>query len=90
MAAWGHLQSQPWGKDLTATLNLNIPHRLKSNTEGIFTCVFPWLTLYLSTLLRKSSDFDFPSPKRLEHCIFRKTFDKVWSFFGGVLPLKRP
>lgn len=65
MAAQGHLQSQPWGKGLTATPNLNIPHGLKSNAEGICTWVYPWLGLYLSMRLRKSSDFDFPSPKRL-------------------------
>lgn len=87
MAAQGHLQSQPWGKGLTATPNLNIPHGLKSNAEGICTWVCPWLGLYLSVLLRKSSDFDFPSPKRLTvNVMFTKT--TRLGAFSGVLPLK--
>lgn len=83
MAAWGHLQSQPWGKDLADTLSPNLPHGLQSSAEGICTWDLPWLGLYLSTWLRKSSDFDFPSPNRLQHCIFTKTFYKAWSFLGG-------
>lgn len=83
MAAWGHLQSQSWGKDLTATLNLYIPHWLKSNAEGIWAWVFPWLGLYLSVLLRKSSDFDFPAPNTLASLYFHENVQKSLEFFSG-------
>lgn len=65
-----------------ATLNLYIPHWLKSNTERIWAWVFPWLGLYLSVLLRKNS-FNFPAPNRLTLLYVHENIQKSLEFLGG-------